>query len=177
MATWAETVVPRATSTTGFPGSLAGPTGAASAQTDADFDAFAAAAASTPLAYSISNQHGWPPAAAAAEDPQDGAAVRNLLAMPMSLEMDPPRTSNSLANAPDLSHPAVAEFVECDDPVAFLQGSGWSSYTEEVWGNLLDVMQSASKEVEKGRKGKGTLGDDTAVGELRATWGRLRSRL
>lgn len=100
----------------------------------------------------------------------DGAAVRQLLNFPVASSVFQDDDPNIIATV-NTSHPAVMEFASCEDPVEFLQ-SRWNDYTDSVWGDLLEVLKAAQKEVDKG---KGT--DDRATERLKQAWGQLRAKL
>ncbi|RPB02250.1 hypothetical protein L873DRAFT_1787657 [Choiromyces venosus 120613-1] len=97
----------------------------------------------------------------------DGQAVLNLLSQPLDTFDLPPSDTSRI----DASHPAVAEFIMCDDPVDFL--SNTSEYNEQIWGDLVGLFRQAKEEV------KGKMREDsqssTAVDRLRIIWGHLRS--
>jgi hypothetical protein len=106
--------------------------------------------------------------------PDDGADVVALLSVPLSTSEI---YADDLLETVDTSHPAVAAFVECEDPVDFLAARPeWSNYTDSVWGDLLDVLRDAGKEIEADRgNGKGV--DGKAVERLKQIWGQLRAKL
>lgn len=106
-------------------------------------------------------------------DATDGAEVAALLGFALaSSEVYVDDLSEPVH--PDMSHAAVVAFAVCDDPVEFLLASPeWGLYTDSVWGGLLEVLEDAKKEVEKG---KGT-DEGRAVERLKMVWGQLRAKL
>jgi len=73
-------------------------------------------------------------------------------------------------------HAWLTEFIAVEDIVEFLSREG-TIYTEEVWGNMLGLLQEAQKEVAESKgKGKGP-SHGNAVGRLKMIQGQLRSKL
>ncbi|KAI5857695.1 hypothetical protein BZA05DRAFT_103388 [Tricharina praecox] len=107
--------------------------------------------------------------------PDDGADVVALLSFPLSTSEI---YTDDLLETVDIRHPVVAAFVECQDPVEFLvTRPEWSNYTDSVWGDLLDVLRDAKKEIEVD-EGKGKEEEDgRAVERLKQIWGQLRAKL
>lgn len=73
---------------------------------------------------------------------------------------------------PNLNHPLIQKFIECEDIAEFLEmapSEDWG-YSEEVWGDYVGLVREAKKEVEE----KSTTNRE-AVERLRMVWGHLRS--
>ena len=78
---------------------------------------------------------------------------------------------------PDLQGLGFKEFLISEDIVEFLSREG-TVYTEEVWGNMLELIQEAQKEVAESKgKGKEQSHDGNAVRRLKVIQGQLRSKL
>ena len=101
---------------------------------------------------------------------QDGADVNMLLNLPMTEHVYSYDVGDS---GVDTTHPVVRSFVECDDPVVFLERGGGQKYTDAVWGDLVSLLEAAKKEVETEKEGN----DGRAVERLRMIWGQMRARL
>ncbi|KAI5808180.1 hypothetical protein DFH27DRAFT_298531 [Peziza echinospora] len=77
---------------------------------------------------------------------------------------------------PNTYNPYFESFLMCDDIVEFLS-RGESLYTEEVWGDMLGMVQEARQEIEDS-KGKGKEdARDSALERLRMIHGQLKSKL
>lgn len=60
-------------------------------------------------------------------------------------------TQNFDRYRPNLQNAQVSEFLETDDIVEFLSREG-TIYTEEVWGNMLGLLQKAREEIQDSEK-------------------------
>ena len=139
--------------------------------TEDDFTYFSASGASGVFPAPTSTFH---PQTTFQDYPDDGAAVADLLSSPLATSDIYADDIVQTAQTLNISHPAVIAFAECEDPVEFLQSNpAWSQYTDSVWGDLLEVMKDAAKEVDKG-KGKE---DSRAVERLKLVWGHVRAKL
>ena len=94
----------------------------------------------------------------------DGQAVIDLLSQPLCA------LALSDLSRIDASHPVVAEFVACDDPVDFLLTT--SEYSEDVWGDLVGLFRQAKEEV-KGKMKESQ--PPTTINRLRGVWSHLRT--
>jgi len=86
---------------------------------------------------------------------------------------------NVLAEAfrPNLQDTRCRDFLASEDIVGFLSREG-TVYTEEVWGNMLGLLQEARKEVaESNGKGEGRSENGNAIERLKMVQGQLRSKL
>jgi hypothetical protein len=108
-------------------------------------------------------------------NPGDGTAVAALLSANLAgSEVYRDEVSEAVKSV-DRSHPAIIEFVGCEDPVEFLQlRPEWVRYTDCVWGGLLEVLEGAYGEV---GKGKGKQAEGQSVEKLRMIWEGLRAKL
>ncbi|KAF8455692.1 hypothetical protein BGX38DRAFT_1266972 [Terfezia claveryi] len=76
---------------------------------------------------------------------------------------------------PNLQDAQCSEFLASEDIVEFLSREG-TVYTEEVWGNMLGLLQEARKEVAKCKgKGEGRSQNGNAIDRLKMIQGQLRS--
>ena len=96
----------------------------------------------------------------------DGQAVIDLLSQPLCALALPLSDLSRI----DASHPVVAEFVACDDPVDFLLTT--SEYSEDVWGDLVGLFRQAKEEV-KGKMKESQ--PPTTINRLRGVWSHLRT--
>ncbi|PUU82240.1 hypothetical protein B9Z19DRAFT_479381 [Tuber borchii] len=96
----------------------------------------------------------------------DGQAVIDLLSQPLCALALPLSDLSRI----DASHPVVAEFVACDDPVDFLLTT--SEYSEDVWGDLVGLFRQAKEEV-KGKMKESQ--PPTTITRLRGVWSHLRT--
>ena len=96
----------------------------------------------------------------------DGQAVIDLLSQPLCALALPPSDLSRI----DASHPVVAEFVACDDPVDFLLTT--SEYSEDIWGDLVGLFCQAKGEV-KGKMKESQ--PSTTIDQLRGVWSHLRT--
>jgi len=141
--------------------------------TESDFTEFSASDTVDLVSVSEPASHGQPSSSFA--DHSDGAAVANLLSRPLATSEIYSEEILQLENTANTSHPAVAAFAECEDPVEFLRSNPeWSKYTDSVWGDLLELMRDAQKEADKGKAKEGY---GQSVGELKLAWEQLRSKL
>ncbi|RPB24722.1 hypothetical protein L211DRAFT_144391 [Terfezia boudieri ATCC MYA-4762] len=78
---------------------------------------------------------------------------------------------------PNLQDAQCSEFLASEDIVEFLSREG-TVYTEEVWGNMLGLLQEARKEVERSKgKREGRSQNGNAIDKLKMVQGHLRSKL
>ncbi|KAI5850464.1 hypothetical protein DFP73DRAFT_539468 [Morchella snyderi] len=101
----------------------------------------------------------------------DGHGVVSLLSQPLTSEIYSPDLE---LQGMRLTNPIIRLFIACDDPVEFL--STMDVYTEEVWGNAIEVVREAKEEIMTNRKGKQKQGSygRAATERLRMIWGHLK---
>lgn len=100
----------------------------------------------------------------------DGLDVINLLSQPLTLEIFSPSLGFHGINT---THPIVRSFANCDDPVEFL--SVTHEYTEDVWGDCVEVIRQAREEVLDDGKGKAKQkSGEAATARLKMIWGHLK---
>ncbi|RPB09857.1 hypothetical protein P167DRAFT_291080 [Morchella conica CCBAS932] len=101
----------------------------------------------------------------------DGHDVVSLLSQPLTSEIYSPDLD---LQGMKLTNPTIRLFVACDDPVEFL--STLDVYTEEVWGNAVEVVRQAREEIMADKKGKQKQGihGRAATERLRMIWGHLK---
>lgn len=115
--------------------------------------------------------------------PIDGANVLDILsdreAMSSIWDEVPPQEPVPLRELPNLEHPAVVEFLACEDIVEFLSLptlADWG-YSEEIWGDYVGLIREAKEEVQQENVlvEKSKAERESAVERLRQVWGHLRS--
>ncbi|KAH0607965.1 uncharacterized protein H6S33_002017 [Morchella sextelata] len=101
----------------------------------------------------------------------DGHDVVSLLSQPLTSAIYSPDLE---LQGMKLTNPTIRLFVACDDPVEFL--STLDVYTEEVWGDAVEVVRQAREEILADRKGKQKQGSHgrAATERLRMIWGHLK---
>jgi hypothetical protein len=141
--------------------------------TEGDFTKFSASNTVDIVSVSEPISHGQSSGSFASHS--DGSAVASLLSRPLATSEIYSEEMLQSENTANTSHPAVVAFAECEDPVEFLRSNPeWSKYTDSVWGNLLELMQDAQKEADKGKAKEDYR---PSVEKLKLAWEQLRSKL